>query len=76
MISLVDTWGTLTDPDQRLEDREIPDEMDDLILPYEIYPESFKLVSLLETCQEWAVKGGTWRTLRVPDQRQGRLGHS
>ena len=32
------------------------------------------LISLLELCQEGVVKnGGTWMTLRVPDQRLGGL---
>ena len=54
----------------------IPDVMDDLILPQGRYTESFMLISLLEVCQEWGVKkGGTWRTLRVPDQRHGGQGH-
>ena len=43
---------------------------DDLGRPQGRYPESFVLISLLEACQEWGVKkGGTWRMLRVPDQR-------
>ena len=34
------------------------------------------LISVLEVCQEWGVKkGGTWRTLRVPDWRLGGQGH-
>ena len=40
------------------------------------YPENFVLISQLEVCQEGGVKkGGTWRTLRVPDQRNGGQGH-
>ena len=36
----------------------------------------FVLISLLEVSQEWEVKKvGTWRTLRVPDQRHGGQGH-
>ena len=31
---------------------EFPDTMDDLILPKEIYPESFVLIYQLEVCQE------------------------
>ena len=55
----------------------IPDVMDDLILTKGRYTESFMLISLLEVCQELGVKkGGTWRTLRVPDQRHGGHGHS
>ena len=46
--------------------------MDDLILSQGRYPESFVLISLLEVCQEWGVlHGGTWKILRVPDQRLG-----
>ena len=41
------------------------------------YPEKFVLVSKLEVCQEGGVKkGGTWRTLGVPDWRRGGHGHS
>ena len=55
----------------------IPDVMDDLVSPPERYPESFVLISLFEVCQEWGVKKGcTWRTLRVPDWRNGGHGHS
>ena len=33
------------------------------------------LISQLEVCQEGGVtKGGTWRTLRVPDRRHGGQG--
>ena len=54
----------------------ILDVMDDHILPPGRYPESFVLISLLEVCQEGGVKkGGTWRTLRVPDGRLGGQGH-
>ena len=60
-----------------MEDMAIPDVMDDLILSQGRYPESFMLISLLEVCQEWGVnKGGTWRTLSVPDGRYGEHGHS
>ena len=60
-----------------MEDRVIPDVMNDVFLPQERYPENFVLISLLEVCQEGGVKkGGTWRTLRVPDRRHGGLGHS
>ena len=48
----------------------IPDVMGDLVIPQGIYPEIFLLIPLLEVCQEGGVKkGGTWRTLRVPDWR-------
>ena len=36
-----------------------------------------KLISQLEVCLEgWVKKGGTRRTLRVPDQRHVSQGHS
>ena len=48
-----------------MEDRVILDVIDDL----------FVLVPALEASQEWGVKkGGTWRTLSVPDQRLGGYG--
>ena len=54
----------------------ILDVMDDLVLPQGRYPESFVSLSLLEVCQEGGVqKGGTWRTLRVPDEKLGGQGH-
>ena len=60
-----------------LEDIVIPDVMDDVFLPKGRYPENFVLISQLEEGQEGRVKKeGTWRTLRVPDQRHGGLGHS
>ena len=55
-----------------MEDLVIPDVMNDVFLPQGRYPENFVLISLLEVCQEGGVKkGGTWRTLRVPDWRHG-----
>ena len=60
-----------------MDDRVIPDVMTDVIVPQGIYPENFVLISQLEVCQEGGVKkGGTWRTLRVPDRRHGGHGHS
>ena len=60
-----------------LEDRGIPDVMNDVFLPQGRYPEHFVLISQLEEGQEGGVKkGGTWRTLRVPDRRHGGHGHS
>ena len=42
--------------------------MDDLDRLQGRYPENFVLISQLEVCQEEGVKkGGTWRTLGVPD---------
>ena len=60
-----------------MEDMVVSDVMNDVFLPQGRYPENFVLISLLEVCQEGGVKkGGTWMTLRVPDWRHGRLGHS
>ena len=59
-----------------MEDRVIPDVMNDVFLPLGRYPENFVLISQLEEGQEGGVKkGGTWRKLRVPDQRRGGQGH-
>ena len=55
-----------------MEDMVIPGIMNDVFLPQGRYPENFVLISLLEVCQEGGVKkGGTCRTLRVPDQQNG-----
>ena len=55
-----------------MEDVVIPVVMNDVFLPQGIYPENFVLISQLKEGQEGGVKkGGTWRTLRVPDQRHG-----
>ena len=67
-------WGFLTGD---MEDRVIPDVMNDVHLAQERCPENFVPISLLEVCQEGGVKKwGTWRTLGVPDRRHGGLGHS
>ena len=59
-----------------MEDIVISDSMNDVFLPQGRYPENFVLISQLEEGQEGGVKkGGTWRTLRVPDQRHGGQGH-
>ena len=51
--------------------------MDDLDTLQGRYPENFVLISQLEVCQEGGVKkGGTWRTLGIPDRRHGGQGHS
>ena len=43
-----------------MEDRVIPDVMNDVYLPKGRYPENFVPISLLEVCQEGGVKkGGT-----------------
>ena len=66
---LEDVGGFLTGD---TEDRVIPDVMNHVFLPQGRYPENFVLISQLEVCQEGGVKkGGTWRTLRVPDWRHG-----
>ena len=58
-----------------MEDTVNPDAMNDVLLPQGRYPENFVLIPQLEVCQEGGVKkGGTWRTLRVPDQRHGGQG--
>ena len=55
-----------------MEDRVIPDVMNNVLLPQGRYPENFVLISQLEVCQEGGVKkGGTWRTLRVLDRSHG-----
>ena len=61
-----------------MEDRVISDVMNDIFLPQGRYPENFVLMSQLEEGQEGGgvKKGGTWRTLRVPDHRHGGLGPS
>ena len=47
-----------------LDDRVIPEVMNDVLLPQGRYPENFVLISQLEVCQEGrAKKEGTWRTL-------------
>ena len=68
-------WGFLT---RDMEDRVIPDVMNNVFLPQGRYPESFMPLSLLEVCQEGGgvKKGGTWMTLGVPDWRHGGQGHS
>ena len=56
---------------------DVPDIMNDVFLPQGRYPENFVLISQLEVRQEGGVKkGGTWRALRVPDQRHGGHGCS
>ena len=62
-------WEFLT---RDMDDRVIPDVIPDVLLPQGRYSENFVLISHLEVCQEGGVKkGGTWLTLRVPDQRHG-----
>ena len=52
-----------------MDDRVIPDVMNDVFLPQGRYLENFMLISQLEVCQEWGVKKGG--TLMVPDRRHG-----
>ena len=60
-----------------MEDMVIPDIVKDVFLPQGRYPENFVLISQLEVCQEGGVKkGGTLRTVRVPDETLGGQGHS
>ena len=60
-----------------MEDMVIPDIMNDVFSPQGRYLENFVLISQLEVCLEGGVKkGGTWRTLRVPDWRHGGQGYS
>ena len=51
--------------------------MDDLCRPQGRYPECFLLISSLELCQEGGgvKKGGTWRTLRILDHKNGEQSH-
>ena len=60
-----------------MEDRVIPDDMKDVFLPQGRYPENFMLTSQLEVWQEGGgvKKGNTWRTLMVPDRRDGGQGN-
>ena len=59
-----------------MEDMVVHDVMNDVLLPQGRYPENFVLISQSEVCQEGGVKkGGTWRKLKVPDQRHGGQGH-
>ena len=59
-----------------MDDRVIPDLLNDVLLPQKTYSENFVLISQLEVCQEGGVKkGGTWSMLRVPDWRHGRYSH-
>ena len=59
-----------------MEDIVVPDGMNDVFLPQGRYPENLVLISQLEVSQERRVKkGGTWRTLVVPEQRLGGQSH-
>ena len=51
--------------------------MNDVVLPQGRYPKNFVSITPLDMCLEGGVKkGGTWRMLKVPDQRPGVPGHS
>ena len=67
-------WGFLTFD---MEDRVIPDIMNDVFLPQERYPENFVPISLFEVCQAGGgvKKGCTWRMLGDPNARLGGQGH-
>ena len=68
---------TLRVPDWRHGGQGHRDIMNDVFLPQGRYPENFMLISLLDVWQEgWVKKGGTSRTLGVPDRRHGGQGHS
>ena len=55
-----------------MDDRVIPDVMNDVLLPQAKYPENFMLICQWEVCQEGGVKkGGTGSLLRSPDGRCG-----
>ena len=59
-----------------MEDMVITDVMNDVFTLRKI-PSNFVVISQLEVYQEGGLKkGGTWRTLRVPDWRYGGHGHS
>ena len=50
----------------------IPDIMNDVFLPQGRYHENMVLISQLEVVRKGRVKkGGTWRTLGVPNRRNG-----
>ena len=59
MVILGGHWGFL-------EDRVIPDIIDDLLSPQGSYPENFMLISLLEVCQE-----GGWPPWRYLEDFEG-----
>ena len=60
-----------------MEDRVIPDVMNNVVLPQGRYPENFVLISQLEVCQEFGVKkGATWRMLRVSNWTHREQSHS
>ena len=55
-----------------MDDRAIPDVINNVLLPQGTYPENFVLISLLEVCQE----GGYLEDIGgVPDARLGGQGH-
>ena len=59
-----------------MDDRVIPDFMNDVLVTRGTYPENCVIISQMEVCQDGRVKKGcTWRTLRNPDQRHEVQGH-
>ena len=47
-------------PDWSMDDRFIPDVMNDVFLPQGRYPENFVLISLLEVCEEGGGQEGDY----------------
>ena len=66
-------WGFLKGD---IKDMVVSDIINDVFLLLGKYPENFVLISQWEVCQEGEIKkGGNWRTLRAPDQRQEGQSH-
>ena len=60
-----------------MDDSVSPYVMNEVFLPKGCYPENLVLISQLEVCQEGGVKkGGTWRTLGLPDRQYRYKGDS
>ena len=60
-----------------MDERVIHEVMNYVLLPQGRYLENLMMISQWELCQEGGFKErGTWRTLRVPELRQGGQGHS
>ena len=56
-----------------MDDSVSPYVMNEVFLPKGSYPENLVLISQLEGFHKGGgvKKGGTWRTMKVPDQRHG-----
>ena len=55
-----------------MENRVSPDIIYDIFIPQSRYRENIVLTSLWKVMQErWVRKGGTWKTLRVPELKHG-----